>query len=107
MSNTNKTGQPETAEEKETPETEATKETPKAEEAEASSGSEKQNKGEYELQCPRCGHRFTGGKTCPRCGYNGYFPMNERQIKRIKWILYPILLVAAALVYYFCVYRNG
>ena len=58
-------------------------------------------------QCPRCGHRFIGAPTCPRCGYNGYFPMSEERIKRVKWILYPILLVAAVVVYFLVVKRNG
>ncbi len=51
-------------------------------------------------QCPKCGYRFESGNECPRCRYRGYFPMTGRQIRRIKWILYPILLAAAVAIYF-------
>jgi len=57
-------------------------------------------------QCPKCGYRFSGANSCPRCGYNGYFPLTDERIKRIKWILYPILLALAVAVYLW-VRHNG
>lgn len=56
------------------------------------------------IRCPRCGYVLTERSACPRCGYNGYVPMSKSQTRKVKLILYPILLVIAILVY---LYING
>ena len=46
-------------------------------------------------QCPKCGYRFEKGGICPRCGYMGYYPMSPDKMRKIRWILYPIILAIA------------
>lgn len=51
-----------------------------------------------EIRCPRCGKQRTSRKgACPHCGYDGYIPMSDAEIKKIKLILYPIAIVLAIL----------
>jgi ribosomal protein L37E len=51
-----------------------------------------------EIQCPRCGKaRGSRNGACEHCGYDGYVPMSDEQIKKIKLILYPIAVVLAVL----------
>ncbi len=51
-----------------------------------------------QIQCPRCGKLLEDRHgACPYCGYDGYIPMSEAQIKKIKLILYPIAIVLAIL----------
>ena len=51
-----------------------------------------------QISCPRCGKPLESRRgACPYCGYDGYIPMSEAQIKKIKLILYPIAIVLAAL----------
>ena len=52
-----------------------------------------------EIRCPRCGHLLADRKGCPYCRYTGYIPMSKQQTKRIKYILYPILLLAAIVLF--------
>jgi|GEM_PF-1717901 len=59
------------------------------------------NKKKKELihTCPKCGASLGDVTMCPKCGYRGYMPISEKQTLKIKLILYPVLLVIAALVY--------
>lgn len=51
-----------------------------------------------QISCPRCGKPLENRHSaCPHCGYDGYIPMSEAQIKRIKLILSPIAIVLAIL----------
>jgi len=52
-----------------------------------------------EFRCPNCNAILKNRKEkCPKCGYNGYVPMSEPQTRRIKWILFFILLAIAIIV---------
>lgn len=54
------------------------------------------SKNSHEIQCPRCGKlRKSRHGACEHCGYDGYVPMSDEQIKKIKLILYPIAIVLA------------
>lgn len=50
------------------------------------------------VRCPKCGYVLDDRSGCPRCGYHGYIPMSESQTKKIKYVLYPILLIAAIIL---------
>lgn len=51
-----------------------------------------------QIRCPRCGTVLEKRKgACPHCGYDGYIPMSEAQIRKIKLILYPVFIVLALL----------
>lgn len=51
-----------------------------------------------QISCPRCGKPLESRHgPCPHCGYDGYIPMSEAQIKKIKLILYPVAILLAAL----------
>ena len=56
------------------------------------------------IRCPRCGYVLSSRTLCPRCGYNGYIPMTKAQTRKIKLILYPIVLV---LVILFILWKRG
>jgi uncharacterized paraquat-inducible protein A len=55
---------------------------------------------DLKYNCPKC-HSKLANRTdkCPRCGYQGYIPMSENETKKIRWILFVIILIAAILVY--------
>jgi len=65
---------------------------------------EQKNGDDEIIRCPQCGYVLTSRGPCGRCGYSGYVPLSEKQTKRIKLILYPILLVIAVLFY---LYKMG
>ncbi len=51
-----------------------------------------------DIRCPRCQKQRDHRKgSCPHCGYDGYVPMSDAEIKKIKLILYPIAIVLAIL----------
>lgn len=50
------------------------------------------------IRCPRCGYVLQSRSSCPRCAYNGYVPMTKAETKKIKLILYPIVLIIVVLV---------
>jgi uncharacterized OB-fold protein len=57
------------------------------------------NSGLY-YQCPACHKLVTSRKeTCKHCGYTGYIPMSEVETKRIRRVLFVIILIGAAAVY--------
>ena len=56
------------------------------------------------IRCPRCGCVLTERAPCKKCGYNGYIPMTKAETRKIKLILYPIVLVIAIL---FILWKNG
>lgn len=68
-------------------------ETVKAKEEKSSSSSERDD-GDV-IRCPKCGYVLASRSTCPRCGYNGYVPMTKSETKRIRMILFPIILIIA------------
>ena len=52
------------------------------------------------VPCPACGQRLkTGTRRCPKCGYSGYIPLTLEQTVKIRLILFPVLLIIAALIY--------
>jgi len=51
--------------------------------------------------CPHCGKPLSSRKEpCPHCGYHGYIPLSEGETRRIRWVLFAVLLVLALLVYF-------
>ena len=54
-----------------------------------------------EIRCPRCGRLLENRHACPYCRYTGYIPMSKRETRRLKLILYPIVLAAAILLLVF------
>lgn len=52
-------------------------------------------------QCPSC-RKFVRSRKepCPYCGYHGYIPMTEGETRRIRWILFAVLLALALAVYF-------
>ena len=50
------------------------------------------------IRCPRCGYVLPSRSSCPRCAYNGYVPMTKAETKKVKLILYPIVLIIVVLV---------
>lgn len=57
------------------------------------------NTGLY-YQCPACHKLVTSRKeTCKHCGYTGYIPMSEVETKRIRSVLFIIILIVAVVVY--------
>lgn len=55
------------------------------------------------IKCPSCGCVLPSRSACPRCGYTGYVPMAKSSTRRIKLILYPILLVIAVIAYLYSI----
>lgn len=55
------------------------------------------------IKCPSCGCVLSSRSACPRCGYTGYVPMAKSSTRRIKLILYPILLVIAVIAYLYSI----
>jgi hypothetical protein len=52
-----------------------------------------------EYVCPKCGEKLPFRKsTCPKCGYDGYVPMSEAEIKRVRGILFVIAAVALVVI---------
>ncbi|MEG1612603.1 MAG: hypothetical protein RR357_00370 [Clostridia bacterium] len=57
--------------------------------------------------CPNCGAQMNiDEKTCKKCGYSedkkgGYVPMTVAQTKRIRTILFFILMIVALAIYFF------
>ena len=68
-------------------------ETAKAKEEKSSSSSERDD-GDV-IRCPKCGYVLASRSACPRCGYNGYVPMTKSETKKIRMILFPIILIIA------------
>lgn len=51
-------------------------------------------------QCPSCHKSLVSRKEpCKHCGYKGYIPMSDEQIKRIRFILFFVILAIAIVVY--------
>lgn len=51
--------------------------------------------------CPNCRKPLGNRKEpCPHCGYHGYIPMAEGETRRVRWILFFLLLVLALVVYF-------
>lgn len=49
--------------------------------------------------CKRCGSPCTTEK-CQVCGYKEYRPMDERQQRKMRWIIGGVCLAAFALIYF-------
>ncbi len=51
-------------------------------------------------QCPSC-HKLISSRKhpCKYCGYSGYIPISEQQTKKIRMVLFIVILVAAIVVY--------
>jgi hypothetical protein len=50
--------------------------------------------------CPSCRKMITSRKEpCKYCGYKGYIPLNEKEIKKIRFIMFFVILVIALAVY--------
>ncbi len=52
------------------------------------------------IRCPRCSHVLKERHGCPYCGYHGYIPMSQKQTRRIRLILFPIVIVIAVILYF-------
>lgn len=51
-------------------------------------------------QCPKCHQSLSSRKEpCKHCGYTGYIPMSEAETKRIRAVLFVVILVIAIVVY--------
>ncbi|MDD3957997.1 MAG: hypothetical protein PHO96_03845 [Candidatus Izemoplasmatales bacterium] len=51
--------------------------------------------------CPSCRKMITSRKEpCKYCGYKGYIPLNEKEIKKIRFIMFFVILVIALAVYF-------
>lgn len=51
-------------------------------------------------QCPSCHKSLASRKEpCKHCGYKGYIPMSDEQIKRIRFVLFFVILAVAIVVY--------
>ena len=66
---------------------------------------------EHMVKCPHCGEQVLDHMTkCPYCNGElkptGYVPISDKKAKKIKFILYPILLVVAIVLLYFLVWRK-
>jgi uncharacterized protein YlaI len=50
-------------------------------------------------KCPRC-HRLIKSRKepCEFCDYNGYIPMSEFETKRVRSILFVVLMIVAIVV---------
>lgn len=54
----------------------------------------------FKYRCPQCNEKLkTRTDECPNCHYIGYIPMNEKEIKRIRTILFFVILVIAIITY--------
>lgn len=62
--------------------------------ADKNSSSSERDDGDV-IRCPKCGYVLSSRSACPRCGYNGYVPMTKSETKRIRMILFPIILIIA------------
>ena len=51
--------------------------------------------------CPKCGKETSYTTMCPHCGYQGYMPLSEAATKRVRLILFVVILAVAAVVYLF------
>ena len=52
--------------------------------------------------CPACKRMLYSRKeACPHCNYSGYIPMSDEEIKRIRRILFWIILAIAIAVFIF------
>lgn len=50
--------------------------------------------------CPSCHRSLSSRKEgCKHCGYKKYIPMSDEQIKKIKFVLFFIILAIAIVVY--------
>ncbi|XMB72096.1 hypothetical protein RJI07_08305 [Mycoplasmatota bacterium WC30] len=51
-------------------------------------------------QCPSC-HKLISSRKhpCKHCGYSGYIPISDEQTKKIRMVLFIVILVAAIVVY--------
>ncbi len=56
--------------------------------------------GDDKIYCPRCRHRLESRHACPYCGYNGYIPMSEKQTRRIRLLLFPLILIIAIILFF-------
>jgi len=51
-------------------------------------------------RCPKCSKPLYNRKApCPYCNYNGYIPMSNTDTKRIRTILFIIIMIVAIVVY--------
>jgi uncharacterized paraquat-inducible protein A len=51
-------------------------------------------------RCPSCHKSLSSRKEpCKHCGYKGYIPMSDEEIKKTRFVLFIILLIAAVVVY--------
>lgn len=48
----------------------------------------------YRYLCPKCRSEVANRKNgCSSCGYRGYIPMNEKEMKKIRWILFVVFSI--------------
>lgn len=53
----------------------------------------------YTYRCPKCNKEIeTRSEACPYCNYKGYIPMSLAETKRIKSILFIIILAIAIII---------
>ncbi len=45
-----------------------------------------------QMHCRKCGTVMENG-VCPKCGYKVYVPMDEKKMRRIRWIVGGVCLV--------------
>ena len=48
--------------------------------------------------CPRCKSPMQDNGKCTVCNYSEYVPMDEKKLRKIRWILGGILLVAFVVI---------
>lgn len=51
-------------------------------------------------KCPQCNRELDNRHDpCPFCKYHGYIPMSEQETKKIRFILFWIILVVAIILF--------
>ena len=54
----------------------------------------------YIYRCPQCQKTLYNRKeACPHCKYQGYIPMSSEEIKKIRIVLFIIILIIALIVF--------